>query len=309
MKKVKRLKKIAKTYNIGVTCSSPFTGNQIIERHKEYLTLSKNDFMKKYRKHIFTPAVININGESHEIQFNYCINTFCKWYGMPQKKYDNIKGKPSRYKLEKGSKDGIHLIKCNNINDNDSIGYPIGNATDTVSNWSVAEEIKRLITINSIIPVHKVYEFHTQGCSNESDTPVKSPDLFYIRGKSSSNSTKYQCKVCKKITNVLPEQDECFGYHQRRNDILMQFTKDILNRTPVKRTCKKLNIGSSTYYNKLEWLYKKCLEFLERHETEAFKNKTFDEIWLNTDSFIYNLNNIKQKTETPKLKKRSSRPT
>ena len=65
--------------------------------------------------------------------------------------------------------------------------------------------------------------------------------------------------------------------------------KDLLSRTPVKRTCEKLKIASGTYYNKLEWIYRKCLEFLEKHETQELSNKSFDEMWLNTDMIIYNI--------------------
>ncbi|WP_346886143.1 hypothetical protein [Clostridium sp. UBA4395] len=42
--------------------------------------------------------------------------------------------------------------------------------------------------------------------------------------------------------------------------------KLILSRTPVTRICEILDIGSSTYYNKLAWLYRRCLESLERYE-------------------------------------------
>lgn len=101
-------------------------------------------------------------------------------------------------------------------------------------------------------------------------TPLTNPKDFYKRGKSTSNSQKYQCKKCKKITNVLPSQEKSFNYHQQRNELLLDMLKDILSRTPVKRTCEKLGMSPDTYYRKLEWLYRKCLEFLERYETRKF---------------------------------------
>ncbi|WP_195990328.1 hypothetical protein [Clostridium sp. D53t1_180928_C8] len=69
----------------------------------------------------------------------------------------------------------------------------------------------------------------------------------------------------------------------------------ILSRTPVTRICEILDIGSSTYYNKLEWLYRRCLEFLERYEDKKLKNTHFDTLWLNTDKFTYHLNNVIKK--------------
>ncbi len=97
------------------------------------------------------------------------------------------------------------------------------------------------------------------------------------------------------MTNVLPSQRESFAYHQKRNDVLLSLAQCLVNRTPVKRTCEILQIGSETYYAKLEWLYKKCLEFLERHEAKAFASKKYGVMWLNTDKMIYFLNNVRKK--------------
>ncbi|MBU3141918.1 hypothetical protein [Clostridium sp. CF012] len=89
-------------------------------------------------------------------------------------------------------------------------------------------------------------------------------------------------------------REENFGYHQKKNDIIPLFAKLLLNRTPVKRSCEILQVSPTTYYNKLEWLYKKCLEFLDSHERKAFENHTFERIWLNTDKMVYSLNNVRR---------------
>jgi hypothetical protein len=73
------------------------------------------------------------------------------------------------------------------------------------------------------------------------------------------------------------------------------FAKLLLNRTPVSRTCEILGIGRGTYYDKLEILYRRCLEFLEKHETKPLKNTEFKEMWLNTDKMTYYLNNVRKK--------------
>ena len=48
-----------------------------------------------------------------------------------------------------------------------------------LSNWSVVEEIKRLIEINSIQDVEPDYQFHKEGCSEEESTPFNEPKQFY----------------------------------------------------------------------------------------------------------------------------------
>ncbi|HZH59249.1 MAG TPA: hypothetical protein VEY70_06700 [Metabacillus sp.] len=81
-----------------------------------------------------------------------------------------------------------------------------------------------------------------------------------------------------KITNVLPSNRESTTYHQQRNDILLLFAELITNRTQVNRVIEILDIGAQTYYHKLEWLYKRCLEFLERHEVKL-KDKSFRNVY------------------------------
>lgn len=164
-----------------------------------------------------------------------------------------------------------------------------------LSNWSIAEEIKRLTTHDRVQDWEPKYEFHRETCTKHDKTPFATPNHFYRRGKSSGKSQKWQCKTCKKITNVLPERRETTTYHQQRNDILPTYAALILNRTPVKRVCEILKISSDTYYRKLEWMYRRCLEFLERHEQVPLQNKQFDSLWLNTDKLQYNLNNVRKK--------------
>lgn len=98
-------------------------------------------------------------------------------------------------------------IKCNSIKDKSILRESLENATHTISNWSVAEEVKRLITINSIVPIEPEYNFHKEYCPHGDKNPFDNKELFYNRDKSGSKSVKYQCKECKKITNVLPGQE------------------------------------------------------------------------------------------------------
>ena len=226
---------------------------------------------------------------------NYCNNPFCKWIGLPQERFESIKGKPSRYKMVGVRSSTSRGIVCNDDVIKATQGISMNCTTETVSNWSVAEEIKRLININSVVDKEKQYNFHKDGCSDDDKNPFDNRKSFYSRGKSTGNSQKYQCKICKKITNVLPTIRENFSYNQNKNDILPLFTELLVSRTPVKRACEILKISPKTYYHKLEWLYRRCLEFLERHEVTAFKSIEFDKMWLNTDKMIYFLNNVRRK--------------
>ncbi|MFC0474532.1 insertion element protein [Robertmurraya beringensis] len=139
------------------------------------------------------------------------------------------------------------------------------------------------------------YTFHKEGCTANHLTPFDKPDGFYKQGKTLNNSQRWQCKVCKKKTSILPNKRQSTTYRQKRNDILPMFAKLLLNKMPISRTCDILEIGVGTYYQKLEWLYRCCLEFLEKYETTPLDNMSFKEMWLNTDKMHYNLNNVRKK--------------
>lgn len=214
-------------------------------------------FAKKYVDNLSKPVEIIYKGETHKIQVNFCSNPFCKWYGKEQFHYNNFKGKPHRYRLSgqgAGIKSGKSLF-CNPDPTQSSAGIALNCSTTAYSNWSLAEEIKRLIEIESVTDVNPKYIYHRDGYKNFSLTPVDNPGQFSKRGKSVSNSVRWQCKVCRKITNILPENQERFNYKQKRNEVLPQFANLLLSRVPVKNTCAILKIASGTYYNKLEWLY------------------------------------------------------
>ena len=89
--------------------NGPFTDADILRRHGEYEVLSETEFQKKDRALVYKPATITIDGKTSEIQLNHCYNPFCKWYGLPQQKYMNIKSKPSRYKLT-GASVGVTIL-------------------------------------------------------------------------------------------------------------------------------------------------------------------------------------------------------
>ena len=110
---------------------------------------------------LFLPTSFKWNGSEYPIQYNYCINPFCCNFGKERHKFKDVKGKPSRYKMTGSSKDKGH--KGMYCNDN-PIGRGVSqNCTVTpLSNWSVVEEIKRLIEINSIQDVEPDYQFHKE---------------------------------------------------------------------------------------------------------------------------------------------------
>lgn len=78
--------------------------------------------------------------------------------------------------------------------------------------------------------------------------PFDNPGDFYRRGISTGKSTKWQCRKCRKITNVLPERSRNFSYHQKKHDLSPTIAELMLSKIPVTRLCKVLDIAPKTYY-------------------------------------------------------------
>ena len=291
-KRLAKLKRLATKEDRLVEVLSPLSASEIADRNKDYDVLTPKKFATKYKELLFTATEFTWNGMTHRIQYNHCANPYCRYHGMPQIKFET-KGKPTRYKLT-GTSDNKSL-KCNPDPTRVSGDAVLGCYTSTFSNWSIAQEVQRLVRINSVQDKEEDYEFHKDGCRLEGFTPFNKSDGFYKQGKSRLGMQRFQCKVCKKKTALTPRRDNSATYNQKRSDVHHLFAKLLLSRVPVTRTCEILEIGRGTYYDKLEFLYRRCLEFLERHETKPLQKLKFKEMWLNTDKMTYYLNNVRQK--------------
>ncbi|MFZ3578753.1 transposase [Virgibacillus sp. DJP39] len=288
-----KLKRLANLNDEVVKVIEPLSSDELLNRHLQYPLLKPLKFGKSFGNP-YIPVELEYKGIPHYIHFNHCVNPFCDWFGETQKKYEHIKHKPNRYRLSSQGKHRGDAIVCNPEPEKSSKNKSHKCSVTAVSNWSVAEEIKRLATLDQVKDIKPEYQFHKEGCTIDAN-PFKQSKEFYRRGKSSGGSQKWQCKYCKKMTNVLPNREQKFTYNQKKNDVMPIFAKMLVNRTPVSRACEVLDISPKTYYHKLELLYKRCLEFLERYEQKPLSLLSFDSMWLNTDKMIYNLNNVRKR--------------
>ena len=184
-----------------------FTSDELKERAIRYKELPPATFAKKERALWARPVTFNLKGKTFTLQLNKCTNPFCVNYGLPQERFNHLKGKPSRYKIVGGGTKEIPFIEC--TAHSGTVTQPsLSNKSSLISNWSVAEEIIRLTTVNSVVP--NVFEliYHHEGCEHAEETPHTHPKRFYKRGKSKVGAQRYQCKICKKTTNEQPKQNQ-----------------------------------------------------------------------------------------------------
>lgn len=86
-----KLKRIALRSDNLIQVEVPVSDAEINARKADYTLLAPNQFAKKYRSLLFHPVKLDWEGKIHQIQLNACTNPFCKWFGMPQERFELVK--------------------------------------------------------------------------------------------------------------------------------------------------------------------------------------------------------------------------
>jgi hypothetical protein len=269
-----------------------FSESELKSRHDDYINQSDKDFDNTYKEKAFEPVRINFKTHTDEVQYNYCPDTFCPNYAQPVEVLVSRGTKSVKNYIFIGSKEESN-IACNVMKYVGSPKRVNNNYTTLYSNWSIGEEIKRLSIINSVINEKVEYQFHEPLCTSTS-TPFEKDNSFVRYGKTNAGSIRYKCKECEKTTAIKPTVKQRHTYNQQRSDVVLPIFDDIIRRVPITQICDKNNIAPTTFYDKIEFIYMKCLEFLERHESKLSEVQ-FNDIYLCSDIFTYSLNNIRRK--------------
>lgn len=155
------LKRLATKEDNLIKIESPISPEETLNRHSVYLVTEPKNFAKLHGDIAYKPVEMEIvyKGQTFHIEFNRCINPFCYWYGEPQVRFENVSNKPYRYKIIGDAHNkGIH---CNPIPSIYNVnGISLNCYTTAISNWSVAEEIARLVRNNSLLDIEPEYNFH-----------------------------------------------------------------------------------------------------------------------------------------------------
>ena len=105
-----KLKRLATKEDNLIEVLSPLSVSEIADRNKDYDVLTPKQFATRYKELLFTPTEFTWNGMTHQVQYNHCVNPYCRYHGTPQTKFET-KGKPTRYKLTGSSNN--KSLKCN----------------------------------------------------------------------------------------------------------------------------------------------------------------------------------------------------
>ena len=92
------MRRIATQDDNVITIVDPVSGEELLDRQLHYPLVAPNQFAKQFRN-LFEPVKFKWSESEHELRLNVCTNPFCKWFGMPQTRFESVKHKPYRYKL------------------------------------------------------------------------------------------------------------------------------------------------------------------------------------------------------------------
>lgn len=335
-------KRLAIQGDLLVAVHDPLTPQEVRDRRTDRLHgVSRQKFGMDHRI-TFRPVRITYHGQDFDIQMNKCNNPFCRWFGLsqgenpkplgtigPNRRYRlngseyeaTVAEDPNEYDADtddtmeiqavphgaanrakrRKTETKVYVCLKENIPSGNGIVF-VDESFTPVSNVSVADEIARLVTHQSVVDDDRHYEFHREVnerlCPSRWLSPFNAPDAFIRRGKGKAKSTRWQCRDCGKVTNIVPSTRDNLTYGQQRSDVMGRFARLVLSRTPISQVCDALSMGRGTYYDKLELLYQRCLEFQERYEAATLVAKQFDTLWLASDQMVYSLNNIRQRNQS-----------
>jgi len=133
------------------------------------------------------------------------------------------------------------------------------------SNRAVTEEIARML---EGIPSETLASCPDEACANHV-VPINVNNAYQKFGTTASGSVRYRCKGCKRLFSVAQKA----GLRQRMSHKNRMIFSLLVNKSPMRRICKVLEIGSETLYQRIGFFYEQCRNFVVERERQLFAEK------------------------------------
>lgn len=110
-----KLKQLLPKFQDKVEITCPVSDDEILDRQLQYPLLAPMKFAKRYHNHLYEPVSFSLNSHQYKIQYNHCANPFCESFGLQQERFEKVKHKPYRYKLQGAKNRRAKYIVCNDL--------------------------------------------------------------------------------------------------------------------------------------------------------------------------------------------------
>jgi transposase-like protein len=186
--------------------------------------------------------------EWNGIQVNFCKNPTCPNFGVPPHESGSAAA-PDSYRLVSMGQ-SLPALRCKHC----------GETPPIKSNRAVAEELARML---DGIPGDRLATCPNEACANHA-VAIDAPRAYQRFGTTVSGSVRYRCKVCKRLFSVAQEA----GLRQRQSDKNRMIFTLLVNKSPMRRICKVLEIGPETLYQRIGFFYDQCRAFVVEQERQ-----------------------------------------
>jgi transposase-like protein len=216
---------------------------------------------RKIRPELVVPDAVD------GIQINFCKNPSCANFGMPAEGVRSpggrpkkntvapppkIPAKPLRYKPAGISGSGALFIQCQSC----------GECPPIKSNQGIKEELDRISAYleQSSEPLY----CQNEECDNHKNRAPLDRESYWMAGKTSVGSQRWQCKLCLK-TVAIPRKPTS---GQKKSHENIAIFRNLMNKMPLGAIARANGISMKTVYDKIDFIYNQCVAFVAHRERE-----------------------------------------
>ena len=211
------------------------------------------------------------------LNVNFCKNTLCDNFGIPEVPTPEVtsdtppQNSSGRYVLaDKSAK--ITRLRCKACN----------KTFTTKNNEAIQQEYKRISGY-----LHKLEESSCPNpwCANSKIGISAGTSHYYSHSKTTGKSRRYKCRSCGKVFSV-----KRATHRQKESHKNPAVFRDLVTLGSINAICEKHDIWASSLYYKIDFFYKRCLEFMGTRERRLLKGFPLKRIELSIDQQQYRVN-------------------
>lgn len=177
---------------------------------------------------------------------NFCKNPTCANFGRPAHEVTTSRSQDDYRLVSMG--EAQPALRCKLC----------GETPPIKSNRAIAEELARMI---DGIPDAALASCPDKGCANHG-VPIDTKKAYQRFGTTASGSVRYRCKACKGLFSVAQKA----GLRQRISHKNRMIFTLLVNKSPMRRICKILEIGPEALYQRIGFFHEQCRAFVVERE-------------------------------------------
>lgn len=218
------------------------------------------------------------------LDLNHCKNPTCANFGVPEtahrtKRKAGAAPQPGDYSLVAAGK-GKPMLRCGVCKEYFSMR----------SNQAVHEELSRVMAYLAPPPDPSCPHYD---CTLFDVPAPLAGDLYVKFGKTAAGAPRYRCGACMRTFSGV---GKAAGRHRMPHKNREVFSL-LINKVPIRRICEITGLSPQTVYDKIDFIYVQCMEFLGARERPLLEGMQLPKLYLCTDrqSVMVNWSNRKDK--------------